>query len=113
MFESRNKYIVKEFKTNNDYAQWHSDNAEYTISMITCHHPVIICVFEYTRRNGEKSFVPVETTDQFVEECANPYARKDTFDYINEYHFEDIVPSGDNKSNKHNLNQVFNMIEVA
>jgi len=112
MNTNNNKYVVKEFKTNNDYAEWHADNAEYTISMITCHHPVIICVFEYTRRNGEKSFVPIKTTDQYVEECSNPNDRKDVFDYINEYHFEDIMSSSDNKSNKHNLNQVFNMLEV-
>jgi len=113
MSVNNTKYIVKEFKTNNDYAEWHADNAQYAISMITCHHRVIICVFEYTRRNGERSFVPVSTTKEYVEECSNPNARKDTFDYINEYHFEDIMSSSDNKSNKHNLNQIFNMIEVV
>jgi len=113
MSVNNTKYIVKEFKTNNDYAEWHADNAQYTVSMITCHHPVIICVFEYTRKDGDVSFVPVSCSNGFVEECANPYARKDTFDYITEYHFEDIPRQVDNKSNKHSLNQIYNMIEVA
>ena len=104
-------YIVKEFKTNNDFAEWHDNNARYTISMITCHHPVIICVF-VLNINAE-SYAPVSCTDAYFEESSNPYARKDTFDYITEYHFEDITRQDDNRLRKENLNQVFNMIEVS